>query len=409
MPENQSHALHYNVYLAKLSKGDGPPKVEMAETKLPAPQTRLPLRPRAAMSAAGKNYRLLMGDAHRHTDIRGHSGVDGSVLDTYRYAMDAAQLDWLGTSDHNEVATNWADGLRDYQWWTVQKTVDLMTHPPVFIGVYSYEHSLSRPSGHRNLLFLKRGGPLRAADRSKEADNLPPNLWKWITANVLTQSGQKIVVVPHTFGESTQPIADFNWDNPRFDCLLEIYQGARSSYEAWQLPGGERRGSSQVQEKGHFAQDALARGNVYGFVSFSDHGSTHNSWAAVWSPAQDRAGLFDGLYARRTYAASDEIIPKATMGGHMPGEEFTAATSAAPTIEATIASPDELLRMDVVKNGKYVYTVKAQGRTAKLTYRDNETKPGKTYYYIRVFQRDTENPQGDPEVAWTSPWFVTYK
>ena len=38
-----------------------------------------------------------MGDAHRHTDIRGHSGVDGSVLDTYRYAMDAAQLDWLGT------------------------------------------------------------------------------------------------------------------------------------------------------------------------------------------------------------------------------------------------------------------------------------------------------------------------
>ena len=55
------------------------------------------------MTAGGKTYHLLMGDAHRHTDIRGHSGVDGSVLDTYRYAMDAAQLDWLGTSDHNEV------------------------------------------------------------------------------------------------------------------------------------------------------------------------------------------------------------------------------------------------------------------------------------------------------------------
>jgi len=53
-----------------------------------------------------------MGDAHRHTDIRGHSGVDGSVLDTYRYAMDAAQLDWLGTSDHNIVTSNWPDGLR---------------------------------------------------------------------------------------------------------------------------------------------------------------------------------------------------------------------------------------------------------------------------------------------------------
>ena len=85
----------------------------------------------------------MMGDAHRHTDIRGHSGVDGSVLDTYRYAMDAAQLDWLGTSDHNEVnGEHWPDGLRDYQWWYTQKTVDLMTHAPVFIGVYSYEHSL---------------------------------------------------------------------------------------------------------------------------------------------------------------------------------------------------------------------------------------------------------------------------
>ena len=67
------------------------------------------------MTAGGKTYHLLMGDAHRHTDIRGHSGVDGSVLDTYRYAMDAAQLDWLGTSDHNEVTGgHWPDGLRDY-------------------------------------------------------------------------------------------------------------------------------------------------------------------------------------------------------------------------------------------------------------------------------------------------------
>src|SRR5258708_29126204 len=138
---------------------------------------------------------ILMGDAHRHTDIRGHSGVDGSVLDTYRYAMDAAQLDWMGTSDHNEVVGGkWPDGLRDYQWWTVQKTVDLMTHGPTFIGVYSYEHSLERPAGHRNILFLKRGAPLRMIDRDngiKSADNSPPDLWKWMVANVFTQPGQK--------------------------------------------------------------------------------------------------------------------------------------------------------------------------------------------------------------------------
>jgi hypothetical protein len=408
-PTDQMHALHYNVYVSKLTKGDGPPAVRFADVQLPPAQTRSAPRPRATMARNGKTYHLLMGDAHRHTDIRGHSGVDGSVLDTYRYAMDAAQLDWLGTSDHNIVTTNWPDGLRDYQWWYTQKTVDLMSHPPVFIGVYSYEHSLSAPSGHRNMLFLKRGAPLRVADRTKKDDNLPPNLWEWVKANVFQQEGQKLVIVPHTFGEQSQPIGSFLWDNPPFDCLLEIYQGARSSYEAWQLPAGEKRGNSQVAEKGHFAQDALNRGNLYGFVSFSDHGSTHNSWACVWAPKEDREGLFDGMLARRTYAGSDEIIVKATADGHMVGEQFTAPAGKAPKIEAQIAAPDTILRVDVVKDGKYIFTTRPNSRSTTLRFQDKDTKAGKTYYYLRVFQTDTENPTGDPEVAWTSPWFVTYK
>jgi hypothetical protein len=411
IPTDPMHALHYNVYVSKLTKGEGPPAVAFADLQLPAPQTRPAPRPRATMAQNGKTYHLLMGDAHRHTDIRGHSGVDGSVLDTYRYAMDAAQLDWLGTSDHNEVTGGkWPDGLRDYQWWYTQKTVDLMAHPPVFISIYSYEHSLGSPSGHRNMLFLKRGAPLRVVDRvDHKEDNLPPNLWEWVKANVYQQPGQKVVIVPHTFGEVSQPLGSFLWDNPPFDCLLEIYQGARSSYEAWQLPKGEKRGPSQTEEKGHFAQDALNRGNLYGFVSFSDHGSTHNSWACVWSQTEDRAGLFDAMLARRTYAGSDEIIVKATADGHVVGEQFTAAAGKAPRIDASIEAPNTILRVDVVKDGKYIYTTKPNARTATLRFQDTDTKPGKAYYYIRVFQVDTENPEGDPEVAWTSPWFVQYR
>ena len=135
------------------------------------------------------------------------------------------------------------------------------------------------------------------------------------------------------------------------------------------MPAGEKRGNSQVTEKGHFAQDALDRGNVYGFVSFSDHGSTHNSWACVWAPKEDRGGLFDGMFARRTYAGSDEIIVKATADGHMAGEEFTRAGREAPRIEASIEAPNTILRVDVVKDGKYIYTTKAVGRTATVRYR----------------------------------------
>jgi len=410
VPTDQAHALHYLAYVSALPKSGGPAAASFTGAALPAPGTRPPARPRNSMSAGGRTYHLLMGDAHRHTDIRGHSGVDGSVLDTYRYAMDAAQLDWLGTADHNEVlGGRWPDGLRDYQWWCVQKTVDLMTHSPEFTGVYSYEHSMARPAGHRNILFLKRGAPLRMIDRNKTdgPDNSPPDLWKWMETNVFTQSGQKSVIVPHTFGAG--PLADFNWPNARFDCLLEIYQGARGSYEAFRTPEKEKRGPTQVDEPGHFAQDALAKGNVYGFVSFSDHGSTHNSWAAIWAPTRDRAGILEGMYARRTYAASDEMIIKMTGAGRMPGEEFTAPVSRPPMIEASIQAPDTILRIDVVKDGKFVYTTRPLARTASLKYRDGEPKPGNTYYYLRVFQRDTEKPDGDPEIGWVSPFYVTYQ
>ena len=70
---------------------------------------------------------------------------------------------------------------------------------------------------------------------------------------------------------------------------------------------------------------------------------------------------------------------------------------------------DEILRLDVVKDGKYVCTTRPGGRTATIRYRDNAPHPGRTYYYVRVFQRDPGAPDGDPEIAWGSPFYVTYQ
>jgi hypothetical protein len=115
------------------------------------------------------------------------------------------------------------------------------------------------------------------------------------------------------------------------------------------------------------------------------------------------------MYDRRTYAASDEMIIKVTADGHMPGEEFSAAVAKPPLIEASIQAPDTILRIDVVKDAKYVFTTRPNSRTAAVHWRDNDTKPGKSYYYLRVFQRDPENPDGDPEIGWASPFYVTYQ
>lgn len=410
LPADQMHALHYNVYTASLEKSDSA-EPTLSEVEVQSPRAGFEHRARARMTASGTTYSLLLGDCHRHTDVRGHSAVDGSIEDTYRYALDAAKMDFVGPSDHNEVlGGRWPDSLRDYQWWYAQKLVDLYTHAPKFWGIYTYEHSMQRPGGHRNVLYLKRGGPLRPIDREKglEApDNAPPVMWAWMRDNVLTQAGQKTVIVPHTFAAG--PLADWNWTPSPIDCLLEIYQGARGSYERWQAPEGEKRGGTQTDDPGHFAQDALNKGHRYGFVSFSDHRSTHNSWAAIWAEDTTREALFDAMLARRTFAASDEIYVKATADGHMVGEEFSASVSSPPEIVVDVEAQDEILRVDVVKNGEYVFTHQPGGRALSLTYKDTEAEPGESYYYVRVFQRDTEKPDGDPEIAWTSPFFVNYE
>ncbi len=99
--------------------------------------------------------------------------------------------------------------------------------------------------------------------------NQPSELWKWIRTNVSTQPGQPCVTVPHTFAAG--PLASGNRPNAEFDCLLEMYQGCRGSCEKWGLPPGEKRGGTQTDKPGHFGRDALAKGNIHGFVSFSDH------------------------------------------------------------------------------------------------------------------------------------------
>jgi len=58
------------------------------------------------IQSRGREYSIYRGDLHRHTDISGYGLNDGSLLDAYRYARDAAALDSLGISDHNTGAND---------------------------------------------------------------------------------------------------------------------------------------------------------------------------------------------------------------------------------------------------------------------------------------------------------------
>ena len=128
----------------------------------------------------------------------------------------------------------------------------------------------------------------------------------------------------------------------------------------------------------------------------------------MWAAEPTREALFDAMLARRTFAASDEIYVRTRADDRMVGEEFSASASTPPEILVDVEAQDEILRVDVVKNGEYVFTQRPGGRKVTLSYRDADAEAGDSYYYVRVFQRDPENPDGDPEIAWTSPFFIQY-
>ena len=67
----------------------------------------------------GETYQVYFGDLHRHTDISlCFPTADGCLVDAYRYALDAAKLDFLAVTDHTRDTD-------PYPWWRTQKANDL--------------------------------------------------------------------------------------------------------------------------------------------------------------------------------------------------------------------------------------------------------------------------------------------
>ena len=70
----------------------------------------------------GRSWKIVRGDLHRHTEISMDGATDGTLWDAYRYALNAAELDFLGVSDHNYG--QWLDtdepedsqSDNEYQW-----------------------------------------------------------------------------------------------------------------------------------------------------------------------------------------------------------------------------------------------------------------------------------------------------
>lgn len=339
-------------------------------------------------SSGGKDYRLLLGDTHRHTDIsQCNNGGDGSLQDAYRYALDCYQLDWLAISDHDQdILKHRSDRIarprQDYAWWRSQKYCELYTIPDRFVALYGYEHggSYQDRGGHKNVISDVRGYPVREEDS-------PEELFR-----VLANSG--CIVIPHQIGDGA---ARADWDkwNPGFERVAEVFQ-ARGSYEFAECPRAAR-----ILTHGNLLWDALAKGVRIGIIASSDHGQTHIANAGVWAEDFSRKGILEALRARRTLGGTTKVSLQVSIDGKPQGEEME--LGGAPTLEVKLASPQPIALVQVVRDGEFVYTAKPHANETKFQFADSSLQPGQSaYYYVRA-------EVGSTDLAWSSPVWVKRK
>ena len=88
------------------------------------------------------------------------------------------------------------------------------------------------------------------------------------------------------------------------------------------------------------------------------------------------------------------------MGDHFMGDEF--ATRRALPVKVKVRGTRAVAWVEVLKDGKVVYSVQPKARDVSFQFTDTGDIGGRHYYYVRL-------QQDDRMTAWSSPFFVNYR
>ncbi len=371
-----------------------PDRPAAADPKVAAEREQIEAVRTYRIAAAGKQYRILRGDFHRHTEysLEAPGTRDGSVGDAYRYLIDAAGLDWGGCCDNEN-----GEG-HEYFWWREQTMADAYKLGADFLPMFTYEHPVRYPEGHRVVLFARRG--VRPVPHlAPVAADAPPGpapdtqmLYKYLRA----MGG---ISAPGT--SATDLGTDWRDHDAEVEPVVEIYQGFRQSYEKEDGRRAAKPGDviGGLRPAG-YVSEALAKGIRLGFVASSDHISTHISFANVLVTEPTREAILDAFRKRHVYASTDNIVADVRSGDHLMGDEFTA--SEAPKLSVKLVGTAAFAKVVIVKDGREVYTAAPNTPVVSFEWSDSESKAGASYYYVR-------GEQSDGNVVWASPMWITRK
>ncbi|HZT28942.1 MAG TPA: hypothetical protein VFA33_03595 [Bryobacteraceae bacterium] len=366
------------------------------------------------VTLGGQSLRIVRGDLHRHTELSQDVGGldDGSLPEFYRYMIDAAAMDFGASTDHQGGGT-------DYWNFMTQEMADMYLFPQRFVPLYAYERNLGNPFGHRNILHIQRDYPIvpffqRIDPRFMLPDSPDGELLTFNSASfgsgirndtqLLYEQLRKDggLAIPHTSASDSMGTDWNDRSDPKLEPLVEIYQGARFSSEARDVPRGVARGQEKKAgyQEGGVVWNAWKKGYRLGVIASSDHYSTHISYAMVYTPEASRRAIFDAIGRRHAYGATDNIILEFWLGSHFMGDDFTA--SEPQRIRVKARGTGVISAIHLIRDATSLYKWSPNQRDVSFEYLDPAAPAGEHWYYVRV-------EQADGELAWSSPIWVRYR
>jgi len=256
------------------------------------------------------------------------------------------------------------------------------------------------PTAHRNTFFAQRGNRELPISRDEQAGKLD-------TGPILYPYLRKLGGLTSSHSSASDQGTDWRDNDPQIEPLVELYQGLNSSYEYENAPRAdtpERRyyHHGEGWRPAGFVWNAWAKGLKLGVQASADHIATHDAYACVIledDQPRGRDDILNAMRARHAYAATDNIIVDVRIGEHLMGDVVQLRDI--PLLKVRVEGTGPIEKIEVIKNNTFVHTVRPKAAKSVFEYRDNDIKPGESYYYVRV-------EQAAGQLAWSSPIWVEY-
>ncbi len=346
--------------------------------------------PTPGITYQGQTLNLYYGDLHQHSEVSVCNRLgDQSIEEDYQFSRDINRLNFACSTDHGY-------NINHYLWSYTAKMARVNHDADRYLTFLAEEwtstfeeYSAEHPYGfygHRNLILGDAYFPRWFNARNRQT---PAQVWE-----DLRQMNADFIHIPHQLADTGNVPTDWNFTDEQAQPVAEIFQ-VRGSYEYKGTP----REAARTTPPGYFLQDAWARGIVIGVIAAPDHGGGYGK-ACVFAPELSRKAILEALRQRHCFGTTAaRVFLDVRVSDHLMGEKIAEPAGGPVTVQIKARCPAEIDRIEICRNNRFIYTHQPEGCEADLKYVDMDPEEGRSYYYVRVVQKDEE-------IAWSSPvWF----